>query len=1006
MPKGKDKKAAEKSLDVAMDYSNAHGAVKLAQELWTAVGTSAPQLSQTGTVVAGLIPHLHAVPNLAPFVAPLVAIPAFVALRRQKARDKRQEEQEERELLAKLEELKAAIESLASKPDDSDFQRRTLDMLRAILQFKTSKQETNRQLADIKDLIFEQRRTAEQIKDTLLALRAPNDGKELDFDAFLNLARDGFERLSRKIAAVQTDVRQIDAVPLYTPEPITENPYYYATAETPLVGRATERGYLEKFLKGTGPTSWMLMIGGAGSGKSRLGLWAVERAKQLGYDAGFLTPGTDFDDWARYVVRRDTLVVVDYALRRTGDLGLALKDLFAKRNGHRIRVLVLERAPVGLWYSQLTGVPGRFDPIGETGRTFDWMDLGTMGREGVVALFDHLAARTAHDATDLADRFLAVEPTGRPLFAAFYWKAVQEGTDTDNWTPTDLARRVLEHELDDRWRQVDHPHANLAAVACARRGISRGEVKDWECLKEHLPTQWDVNLCATISGLGGGFDEVEARVPGFEPDTLAELYVLERLDGKAKCGTAVGQAGDTQAVVDCLWLSEAGQPGMVDLLQRALRNFGEHPAAAKLMELPDGVPDEVRQQALGQAAAVAVATGESAEPTKTRSRIEALLLAQALFNATFDRETTPEGRAALDGLRALADAHPDEPEVRLALAQALTNAVGVLERDAQRLERLDELRALADAHPDEPEVRLALAGALYNATHGRETAPEGKAALDELRTLAITHPDEPEVRLELAKALNIAVFKLESDEERTRRLDELRTLAVTHPDEPEVRLRLSMALYNATHGRETTPDGRAALDDLRTLAVTHPDEPEVRLELAKALTNAVLKLESDEERTRRLDELRTLASTHPDEPEVRLTLAKALTNAVLKLESDEERTRRLDELRTLASTHPDEPEVRLTLAKALNNAVAKLGSDEERTRRLDELRTLADDHPDEPEVRLELAKALCNQAVHCLKSDDPQSAVPFLVEAASHAAGHEDDPEWALVIQFLGRFLA
>ncbi len=137
-----------------------------------------------------------------------------------------------------------------------------------------------------------------------------------------------------RLKALQDSVGAINVPPLYWPEPIPDNDYYYANEGQALVGRQSEQAYIQAFLESPEPVAWMLMVGGAGSGKSRLGLWAAKQADVAGYIAGFLNRGTKFDEWDQWIIHGDTFIVIDYVLRRSGNLKVALDGLIDKRRGN------------------------------------------------------------------------------------------------------------------------------------------------------------------------------------------------------------------------------------------------------------------------------------------------------------------------------------------------------------------------------------------------------------------------------------------------------------------------------------------------------------------------------------------------------------------------------------------------------------------------------------------------------------------------------------------------
>ena len=825
-----------------------------------------------------------------------------------------------------------------------------------------------------------------------------------------------------RMTSLESAVRAIDRVPLYVPEPIANNDYYYAGDENELVGRATEQGYLDRFLESDDGVAWMLMIGGAGSGKSRLGLWAVQQAQDLGFDAGFLNPGTQFENWDKFIIHDDTLVVVDYALRRQGNLQMAFSALAAKRNNRRLRFLVLERAPVGLWYSGLQAVPGKFDPrprpeTGQAEGDFPYVDLGTMARPGVVELFSALTEKggmpSGWSAEGLADRLLEADPKGRPLFARFLLSAVQAGKDTKNWKAQDLAQYVLDHEISQRWMpaNVDTPHANLATVACALRGVRTSVVDGVACLKEFVPSKRNPKLCHVIGSLGGGFDSREGILPAHEPDTIAELYVLERLVGKADCDGAEGQADETKEILDCLWLRQESQAGMVDLLQRAARNFPAHEGLDGLKALPSDVPEEVRAQALGQVFAAQTAAATTTQDLTMAFEALAragsddvpnasllILQAQALYALTFYTENAGAGAgagaAALGELRKLAAENPTLAEVRELLGHALVNAAYKSTTGVEAKGYADEIGQLHAEHGAEPEVRLEWAEALTNAAGKATTGVEAKGYADEIGRLHSEHGAEPEVRLRWAKALMNATVKATTGVEAKGYADEIGQLHAEYGQEPEVWLEWAKALYNATVKATTGVEAKGYADEIGQLHSEHGAEPEVRLTWAKALNNATVKATAGVEAKGYADEIGQLHAEYGQEPEVRLEWAMALMNAAGKATTGVEARGYADEIGQLHTDYGQEPEVRLEWARALTNAAHKASTGVEAKGYADEIGQMHAEYGQEPEVRLEWAMALLNAAG---KATTGVEARGYADESGRLHAEYGQEPEVRLV---------
>ncbi len=149
----------------------------------------------------------------------------------------------------------------------------------------------------------------------------------------------------------------------------------------PMVGRDAEMRSLEAWLGSGGPISVRCLIGGAGSGKTRLALELCAQADERGWFAGFV----DHDELIRFHSQQNlaswgwpkaTLIVVDYAAAKAQVLREWLAELVkgpGRAKEPPLRLLLLERhADAGLgWWPDLTtprgwaeeGLRDLFDPV-------------------------------------------------------------------------------------------------------------------------------------------------------------------------------------------------------------------------------------------------------------------------------------------------------------------------------------------------------------------------------------------------------------------------------------------------------------------------------------------------------------------------------------------------------------------------------------------------------------------------------------------------------------------
>ncbi len=120
------------------------------------------------------------------------------------------------------------------------------------------------------------------------------------------------------------------------------------TRATPLVGREEENKSLDAFLAGDARIRARVLVGGGGSGKTRLALELCHRLD--GWNAGFVTRGElkrffAQQNLAEWGWQRPTLIVVDYAAEHADSLREWLDELIVTRRGagHSLRLLLLER---------------------------------------------------------------------------------------------------------------------------------------------------------------------------------------------------------------------------------------------------------------------------------------------------------------------------------------------------------------------------------------------------------------------------------------------------------------------------------------------------------------------------------------------------------------------------------------------------------------------------------------------------------------------------------------
>ncbi|MCS7269326.1 MAG: tetratricopeptide repeat protein [Geminicoccaceae bacterium] len=142
-------------------------------------------------------------------------------------------------------------------------------------------------------------------------------------------------------------------------------------AAVPLVGRDEAMRRLEAWLEDPAPISVHAIVGGAGAGKTRLGLELCRRAEERGWRAGFVAAHelrrfAQHESVAAWDRDGATLVVVDHAARSAGSLNALLRALVGRPPQEpKMRFLLLEthaEAEAG-WWADVRRIEGLSDDL-------------------------------------------------------------------------------------------------------------------------------------------------------------------------------------------------------------------------------------------------------------------------------------------------------------------------------------------------------------------------------------------------------------------------------------------------------------------------------------------------------------------------------------------------------------------------------------------------------------------------------------------------------------------
>lgn len=434
----------------------------------------------------------------------------------------------------------------------------------------------------------------------------------------------------------------------------------FSARATRFVGRKAQSDLLAEFLESDLSFSWWLVMGPAGSGKSRLALELCLSARPR-WNAGFLSRVEAFSNWPNFRPLRPTLVVIDYVSSRVSEVSAIVLQLAQSRAylSAPVRILMLERDKRSWWSRFL-----REDSASESAQMVscayaDPIRLGPLSAREL----DDLAMDVAHSqkmiwtnskAQAFETRMRTVDPLGRPLFGMMA-AAFPDGESRDAIVESSLLRQVLKRESakridampdDERRRRFE----NLVTLATLVEGL-RARSGRFSFLAETGSASLLPNLELVDHGEYGEIvnaSEAGLAFAGLQPDILGERFVLDRL-----CGDP-GIAQNTKQLLAAAWNL---QPD--DLLDFVLRAASDFPADPGIDLLSDLALDSVAERARWG-----------------RLVADLVLLAGSSHDA--------RSRRLLQALRDLARDHATEAGLQLALAVAEFNLANVflfIERD-------------------------------------------------------------------------------------------------------------------------------------------------------------------------------------------------------------------------------------------------------------------------------------------------------------------------------------
>ena len=314
----------------------------------------------------------------------------------------------------------------------------------------------------------------------------------------------------------------------------------FSSRATKLVGRDDEMRSLLEFLTSSNNVSWWLIVGSAGSGKSRLALGLCEQAQLDGWTVGFLSRIKQEFDWLKFNPIQKTLIVIDYVASRAEYVSDALLELsrISSSFNFPVRILLLERNEL-TWRSQFIREESPSESAQLRAIQHDApMKLQGLDNSALLNIAEEVVLAKGEDweeenSKDFLAKIKRSEFEGRPLYAMI----LAEFPHVED--PNDLLRQVLIKESGRRKSIVKEEverrkMENLLLFATVLGGIvpqPDGSLIDRsDPISDLLPSvlMFDESAYCDFAGVS----KVGASLSGLQPDLLGERFVLDSLNAE------------------------------------------------------------------------------------------------------------------------------------------------------------------------------------------------------------------------------------------------------------------------------------------------------------------------------------------------------------------------------------------------------------------------------------------------------------------------------------------
>ena len=706
--------------------------------------------------------------------------------------------------------------------------------------------------------------------------------------------------------------------------------YTYKPEELKLVGREEELKQLEGFAVSPGMLQWTMIIGAAGTGKSRLCLEFATRKHSEGWNIFFYNSDLKekLDKLSEMYFNRDTLIILDYTMSYTFDISEYLYEKWNEEKNlkYKIRVLLVDRDYGDNDDNERTEAKEQKDflnnfqkaayekieknyPIlahheAELYETMYRKDIPLfkmklLSQEELVKVMRQYI-RISHptkvfndkDANQLSERLKEIDPdNARPLLALFLaeiWAEDSTAATTEIIKALDL---ILSKDIEKRWignkgkDQYARTKAKDSMMAIVSYATVLGSV-DFEDIKKNYPDQIEAikeSLCFPKDNtlkdhlmVVGLMDASMTRIQALKPDILGEYLVMKVV---------------------------LTNPDTIDkLIPEGWHNMS-YPRQFIANMYVDFEDECLNQAVLYNKIFL---SGE-----KMRTMSDDSLRGYVDFITNLGQRSKNSSKQAINVLKCFYSIKSD-----IDSAKYISNSVCKLMWKQDLNESIDSvsfMRKLYSNHPTD-EIAQGMAYALVNLSIDLDLEGREKS-VDELREVYAAHQTD-EVAYVMAMGLVSLTF-VQNLEEREKSIAELRSVYSGHPTD-EVAKQMAMGLVNLTVV-QNLEEIENSIAELRDVYAAHQTD-----EVAKAMASGLVNLtvvQNLEGMENSIAELRKVYAAHPTD-EVAEVMAQGLANLTIKrnLEGSE---KSMAELRDVYAAHQTD-EVAKKMAKCLCNLMIRM----------------------------------------------------------------------------------